>query len=244
MLKNLKILISSYGVIKGFLVYSSLKFNKSGKLSLPNLKYPIYFRSKTIDEYTIIEIFGLNCYDLNLLFTPSFIIDGGANIGLSTIFFANKYPNCKIVAVEPETNNYNLLIKNIKNYKNVKPLKSAIWSNNAFLEIKDKGYGLRGFIVEETSTQTKESFKAISIDEINSKNQIIDVLKLDIEGSEKYVFKDNYQKWIPKVRVIIIELHDEIVENCSKVVLEAISKYNFSQYQEGENLVFINKDLI
>ncbi len=27
------------------------------------------------------------------------------------------------------------------------------------------------------------------------------------------------------------------------VVME-LSKYNFSQYQEGENLVFINKDLI
>lgn len=243
MLKNLVILSKRFGIASGFLTYCSLKFNKSGRIAIPNLKYPICFRSKTIDEFTIIEIFGLNCYDIDLPFTPKYIIDGGANIGLSSVYFANKYPKCKIIAVEPEIENYSLLVKNIENYGNVSALHSAIWKNNDLLEVKDKGYGLRGFMVEENVQESETSIKAVSINEINSDNQIIDILKLDIEGSEKFVFEQNYQKWLPNTRCIIIELHDEMVENCSKIVQETIAKYNFKQYEKDENIIFINMDL-
>ena len=244
MLNNLVILTKSYGALLGIKTYFLLKFNRTGSLMLPKLKRPIIFRPKTIDEYTIIEIFGLNCYDIDLPFTPKFIIDGGANIGLSSVYFAAKYPKCNIIAVEPEIDNYNLLVKNTKDYANIIPLHKAIWKNNNLLEVKDKGYGLRGFIVEETSQITETSIQAVSIDEINSENEIIDILKLDIEGSEKIVFKQNFQKWLPITRCIIIELHDEMVDNCSNIVQDAISKYNFRQYVKEENIVFINMDLI
>ncbi len=210
---------------------------------IPNLKYPISFRPKTIDEFTIIEIFGLNCYEIDLPFTPKFIIDGGANIGLSSVYFANKFPKCHIIAVEPEISNYNLLVKNTKNYVNVSTLHNAIWKNSDLLEVKDKGYGLRGFIVEETSKETATSIKAVSINEVNIDNQIIDILKLDVEGSEKFIFEQNYEKWLPNTRCIIIELHDEMVENCSKMVQKTIAKYNFYQYEKEENIVFINMNL-
>ena len=41
-------------------------------------------------------------------------IDAGANIGLTSIYFANKFPNAKIVALEPEIDNYIILQKNIQ----------------------------------------------------------------------------------------------------------------------------------
>ena len=44
----------------------------------------------------------------------SFIIDAGAYIGSSAIFFAEKFPNATIVAVEPEIGNYAMLLKNIE----------------------------------------------------------------------------------------------------------------------------------
>ena len=231
-------------MVPGFFTYCSLKYNKSGKIKIPKIKFPIFFRPKSIDEYTIIEIFGLKCYDLDLPFDPKFIIDGGANIGLSSVYFANKYPESQIVAVEPETSNFDLLLKNIKNYNNIKANKCAIWNKNILLEIKDNGFGLRGFMVEETPIESNTSINGVTIDDVNSKGQIIDILKLDIEGSEKFVFEKNYKKWLPNTRCIIIELHDDMVEGSSESVYQTIAKYNFRKYQKGENKIFINKELI
>ena len=66
----------------------------------------------------------------------------------------------------------------------------------------------------------------------------IDILKLDVEGAEKEIFSSNYEDWLPKTKVLIIELHDRMRKGCSKVVFSAISEYNFSLDISGENLVF------
>lgn len=244
MLDNLKILSKRYGAAKGLNTYCNMKFNTSGKLKIPNVKHPIHFKPKSIDVYTIIEIFGLDCYNLSLNFTPRLIIDAGANIGLASVYLANKYPEAKIIAIEPESNNYKQLLDNIKPYKNIKSLQSAIWNKSCFVEIKDNGFGTRGFMIEESTEDNPNSFKAISIDDLIEDNQNIDILKIDIEGGEKYLFEKNYENWLPKTKCIIVEFHENMIEGSSKPVLEAIKKYNFSSYQKEENTIFINEDLL
>jgi hypothetical protein len=70
----------------------------------------------------------------------------------------------------------------------------------------------------------------------------IDILKVDIEGSEKEVFELNYENWLPKCKAIVIELHDNMKQGTSKSVFKAISQYNFSFEMQDENLIFINLD--
>jgi hypothetical protein len=72
----------------------------------------------------------------------------------------------------------------------------------------------------------------------------IDVLKLDIEGAEKNVFGKDFEKWLPKAKVLIIEFHDRMVEGCSSTVLKALSHYNFRSEVKGENTIFYNKKFI
>jgi len=233
-----------YGLFEAIKVYFKLKYCVKGILKLPNIKHPFYYRPKTLDSYTIQEIFGKNEYDFELPFIPKYIIDGGANIGLTSIFFANKYLDSKIIAIEPEENNFNLLKRNTIKYKNISIVKNAIWKKNAIVEVKDRGFGIRGFIVEEVTTETPESFHCISILELLPENKIIDILKLDVEGSEKFIFEDNYEEWLPNVKCLIIELHDRMIEGSSLSVFKAISNYNFSVSIIGENLVFINERLV
>ena len=68
----------------------------------------------------------------------------------------------------------------------------------------------------------------------------IDILKLDIEGSEKEVFSAGFENWMPKTKVIIIELHDAMKPGCSRAVFAAVNKYNFSFNIKGENIIFTN----
>ena len=72
----------------------------------------------------------------------------------------------------------------------------------------------------------------------------IDILKLDIEGSEKELFETNFEDWLPKTKILIIELHDAMKTGCSKSVFNAISKYDFSFSIKGENIIFTNNAII
>lgn len=176
---------------------------------------------------------------------PASIIDGGGNIGLTAVFFANNFPSAKIVTVEPDTDNFKLLEANCLPYENITPVKAGIWSHPAQLKVVDKGFGNNAFTVQEVDVNTAGSITALGIEDIRQKEKwdTIDVVKLDIEGSEKQVFEKNYESWLPKTRILFIELHDRMVPGSSKAVFAAVSKYDFTCVIAGENLLFVNKAL-
>lgn len=212
----------------------------TASLKIRGIKHRIFLRSGTSDFKLFRNIFIDEEYDIPLPFTPRTIIDGGGNIGLAAILFANKYPNAKIVTIEPESSNFTILQKNISPYANITALKAGIWSKSSFLNITNPGSGKWAFIIEETNEPGQNSIKGISINDIITecgwKNA--DVIKLDIEGSEKEVF-DNFGPWLNTAKAVIIETHDWIKANCSKAVEKAISNYNFKTSQKGENTVYI-----
>ena len=71
---------------------------------------------------------------------------------------------------------------------------------------------------------------------------IIDILKIDIERSEKKIFADsNVHNWLNKVKVLIIELHDRYKKGGSYYFFKAISKYYWHFTFRGENLIFIRE---
>ena len=65
----------------------------------------------------------------------------------------------------------------------------------------------------------------------------IDILKMDIEGAEKEIFEFGYANWIPKVKVMIVELHDRYKEGCSKAFFKTMGEYEFSSRIRGENII-------
>jgi len=238
-----------FGLITGIQLYYKLKTNNTDDILLKTINYSFSLRSKTSDIPTFHQIFTNREYDFDLNFNPKIIIDAGANIGLSAIFYANKYPASKIICIEPEQSNYNLLKKNTRNYDNIITLNNALSNlSNQDLAIIDNGYGNWGFMTEPIVNGIKgitPNVKSISINEIMNKYdfEIIDIVKIDIEGSEKEVFEKNSENWLPNTRCLIIELHDRMKKGCSKSFFSAISKHDFSFSHRGENLVFINNKL-
>ncbi|MDP9230281.1 MAG: FkbM family methyltransferase, partial [Bacteroidota bacterium] len=69
-----------------------------------------------------------------------------------------------------------------------------------------------------------------------------DIVKLDVEGSEKEIFSDNYQNWLSRTKTLIVELHDRMKKGCSKAVFSALNHYNFSVSIAKKNLFFKNED--
>ncbi len=201
---------------------------------------PIHIRKNTSDTSVFDQVMLAREYDIPLPFTPRTIVDCGANIGLTTVYWKNRFPDAQIVCIEPETSNYELLVKNTVAYKDVTAVKAGLWPRSAYLTIENPDGANYGFRVMESEQETPDSIRAVTVGWIMEDFGFegIDILKIDIEGSEKEVFSENHEAWLPKVKVLIVELHDRAKPGCAQAVLGALSKYRFNMEICGENLVF------
>lgn len=241
-------LAKTYGLVKGVLIYAKLKLGFTSGMHIPNILHPIYLRKGSSDIPAFQEIFSYKEYEIELDFIPKTIIDAGANVGLASIYFANKYPKATVIAIEPEKTNFDQLTRNTNLYKNIHVTRSAISRLSGItMNVVDTGGGNWAFRTEEIQSSnepTIDRVNTITISDLVKQFNLhfIDILKIDIEGAEAQLFESGYEEWLPLTRCLIIELHDRFVPGCSKNVFTAISKYNFSYSQNGENLVFVNKD--
>ena len=246
--------LKKFGFIRGIIQIVRLRvFPGRGLIyvSIPKITHPVIIRGRTTDVYIFEKIFILEDYNIPQLnnFHANFIIDGGAYVGYSSIFFANKFPDSTVVAVEPEKSNFSMLEKNTSQYKNIKRINAGIWNKNTFLLIKDlknddMGVLHYAFIVEEVDKEEANSVKAITISDIlkEYKQDEIDILKLDIEGAEKDVFSTNFSDWLSRTKMIFIELHDFNKEGCTEKVYSATNRFNFTEIlRDEENIYFLRK---
>lgn len=159
----------------------------------------------------------------------STILDFGANIGLSAMYFAEKNPQAKIEAYEPDPLLFDILKRNIKNnhYENVNLHNLAVWKNDGILDFYAEG-GDGGFIDHKHIKEDKTiPIQAIAVEKILSQHEHISFLKMDIEGAEKEIFY-NMQPYLKKVDYIFIEYHSRQNEkhNLGQIV-SALEKNGF-----------------
>lgn len=249
-IENYSPYISKFGLSKGPKIAKSLfpkrHNNEVISVKIPQVDTSIYIRLGTSDVSNFHENFMSLEFPLPDYLSPQLIIDAGANAGYATLFLMNKFKQAKIISIEPDESNFEMLTMNCKSYSNFEGIKSAIWINDSFVKITNPESGHTGFRVEETTEKDKNSFPSITIQSIltNSGFDRIGILKLDIEGTEKELFEDNYKKWIDKVDVLIIELHDRFKPGCGLAFYSAIDSCDFIQYSQGENLVYIRKEIL
>lgn len=164
------------------------------------------------------------------------IVDAGAYIGTSSIRFSQIFKQNKIIAIEPFEENYNIMTKNIGNYKNIIPINSALVSKNFEDEVylyKSKTGAWGNNILK--NTHDKRNLKVIkNISKINLEDLIriykkkIFILKLDIEGSEKMII-ENDKDILNDIDIIILELHSKIHRDIDQIFFSfASNRYNFS----------------
>ena len=219
--------------------------------------FSIKIRNK-FDIITIFEIFAQDFYnvknlnisdEINLIIskfkknklTP-LIIDCGANIGCSGIYFEKMIENCHVINIEPEEKNFSLLQLNC-NSKIYKNINSAVSSKIMKFSIENLSNDDRAFRIKENQEGNKNT---VTINEIllnKDKKLKPFLIKFDIEGFEKDVFRENLD-WMDEFKIIIIEIHDWMLpgENCSENFFKAISNMKKDLIISGENLILINNN--
>jgi FkbM family methyltransferase len=206
------------------------------KTNIAGMEYPLYVRIGTTDISVLRQVLVEKHYDFPVSVQPKVIIDAGANIGLSAVFFANKYPESIIIAVEPEASNFQLLQKNVSPYPRIKPLNAALWRENGQISLIDPKYGHHGFQTVE-KTENGPMVQAVTVDALMTMMglEFVDILKIDIEGSEKEVFESS-EKWIDRIGMIMAELHDILKPGCTVAFQEATTSFQKESFN-GETVV-------
>lgn len=176
------------------------------------------------------EIFIQKIYQFKTPKTSPYIIDGGANIGLATIYLKLLFPSSKIVAFEPDSEIFGILKNNLQayNFDDIELVQKGLWDTNGRLSFMSEGAD-GGLIAEVNKTVlATESIEVISLRPYL--NKTVDFLKLDIEGAETIVLKD-IEEDLDRVQRIFIEYHSFVNQPQSlNEIISILTKANFRLY--------------
>jgi FkbM family methyltransferase len=144
------------------------------------------------------------------------IIDAGANIGCTSLWFASYFPNAVIYAIEADASNFRYLEKNIRENKlsqSVLIYFNALWKDNSVLNISNslrvgKEDSRRIILGNE---ENDNSVKGITLSDLNELvcGRRIDISKMDIEGAESELFPDleHAKVFLDSIDILAVELH-------------------------------------
>lgn len=168
----------------------------------------IYYTDPLELLHALKEIFIDEVYAINLPAQP-FIIDCGANIGMSVIYLKEKFKDAKIIAFEPDSSSFDLLKKNIQSFglQNVTARNEAVWIADTQLNFSNEGTMASKIEAGQTTGQTVQAIRLK-----NLLNHKVDFLKIDIEGAEYAVLKD-IQDDLPVVQNMFVEYHGKFNQN-------------------------------
>jgi FkbM family methyltransferase len=200
-----------------------------------HLHFPVYCRPHTTDVNVFNQTLLRREYRcVDDVRDPALIIDCGANVGYSAVYFLSRYPRAYVIAVEPDPENFEMLQTNLQPFAGrYRAVRSAIWSHPATLALAE-GYLGAGQEwerqVRPAQPDDSNAFTATDVATLlrDSGFDRISILKMDIEGSEAEVFSQGYETWLPKVDNLVIELHGEV---CEAIFAKAIHAEDFQRSQ-------------
>lgn len=186
----------------------------------------IYYRSDIDYPILIREIFDEEIYKFESMKESPLIIDCGSNIGISVLYFKKLYPNAKIIAFEPDPDNYELLLKNIEanNLKDVTTYNLALSDKAGQIDLfyeSDKSSTIGNTISLQWGDRKDFIKLSVKADKLSAyiTDKDIDFLKLDVEGVEYQVFQD-IKGFLSRVENLAFEYHHTNA-------IDDMEKYNF-----------------
>ena len=214
-------------------------------------RFNVIYHNK--QEYHTIkrEIWGQNIYYFKSSNPSPFIIDIGAHIGLSVLYFKQLYENSTILAFEPNPISFETLKQNIQinQLDNIIPINKAVCSQEGistfYIDNSKEEWQSNSSLLEHSWTG-KEKTKSIQIqctrlDSYVKDIPVIDMLKIDTEGSEETILK-SHKEILNKVKNIAVEYHP-IDKGKLKRILQILKPYfDIQIYHEGKAVKNIPND--
>lgn len=239
------------GILAGTRWYLLRGLNSRGRLRSRTvrvrprgIRHPLEIRMQTSSDPNVFDqIFRNREYEfLDRIQHARVIIDLGANVGFASALCLSQYLDAFVLSVEPDPENHQQCERNLRHYGNRSQLVlGGVWHSNGALTLS-RGTFRDG---REWATEVREARDGETGDvhawDIPSliamcPQPTVDLLKIDIEGSETALFSRNTE-WLDRVRNLSIELHGP---ECERVFRLALAPYEFDELRCGEYTVCLN----
>jgi FkbM family methyltransferase len=219
--------------------------------------HELLIRPTASDLFVISQVFGHREYEigqagqsaLNRLaaewrqkgFIPV-MVDAGANVGYSSIFLRDQYPDAIVIAIEPDRQAYEMLISNCAGLDQIMPVYGALWSQDGEVALVNNESPSWARAVSDG-----RGVPSVSLPGLLAKwprTELL-MLKMDIEGAELEATRD-CGKVLKDVPCIIVEPHDFMFpgRGCLTFVYSSFGERSIDSLVNGENLIFISSELL
>jgi len=197
-------------------------------------------------DYLHDAIFKVEEYRFSSRTRTPFILDCGANIGMSVLYFKTLYPQAKIIAFEPNPATFKLLELNVQqnNLRDVQLINAAVADSDGAMEfyINDDDVN---WSLSDTGIRNiyggPAGWKAISVPKVRLSSYItqpVDFMKLDIEGMEEIVVREIEQN-LDRIEEIRLEFHHHVANNDNDLdrLLALLSRHGFTFAYERDRKI-------
>lgn len=210
-------------------------------LTIPDLKHPFTIRNGTSDATEIIhtilrETYGPYSPPAGAAATT--IIDAGANLGDTAAWFATRYPQSRVISLEPDKENYAALVCNATPYGDrIVPLNVGLWPKSGPLRVVTSE-SRTAFSVVEAKPGEPFDCQAVSPMQLVKDYGMskIDLFKIDIEGSELQLFSaPDADDWLSITGTIMMEIHGPAE---TQAVETAVARHGYIKQMHREVIIF------
>lgn len=268
LLSRLPAYISTFGVLSGFKLAFQIErkhLTKSSDLKgyrVPGYSADIWLRETVSDHSIFWQCLVMQQYALDRFPHAArldeyyhaelragrqpVIVDCGGNIGLASLWFANRFPLARIVVVEPDSDNFAVLQRNLAHLRDrVRMVRGGVWPESGWLRIRNPESGSAAFQVERANERDPDAMRACTIDELcelGGGGGVL-VVKIDIEGAQAQLFQRN-TRWVSRVHLVTLELDDWLMpwQGTSRSFFSCLSQYPFEYLLGGES-IFCYQDM-
>lgn len=209
------------------------------QFQIGGLVYPISVRKGTSDATELIHSVVRNTY---AAYMPDqsvrVIIDAGANIGDSAVWYLSRFPAARVVAIEPDPDNFRMLALNSAPYGDrAVLLQAALWPRTCGLCLCSGSSASDVSVRPAADGETPNCRGLTPLDLLELiGEETIDIFKCDIEGAESELFSDNCDAWLRRTRSVYVDIHNGEAES---IVTIATRRNGFSQRRYRELHVFL-----
>lgn len=210
---------------------------------VPGTDRSVLLRLRTSDLWTFDGIFLRREYDVPLPEDTRLVVDAGANVGLAALYFAWRFPQARVLALEPDPENFTQLCRNVAGEDRIEPVRAALWGREGHVRLTDPGRGAWALRTEEAGGAGDRQrgaggdggpVRAVTLDGLLRERGLerVDVLKLDIEGAEREVLA-GASAWMDRVRAVVAELHESLAPGATAAFQAAVADLPF-RWARGE----------
>jgi FkbM family methyltransferase len=176
-------------------------------LDRPGLHLTIRNNPGDIDAFE--KIFVLCEYELPTKMEITSILDLGANIGLSACWFTRRFPEARIIAVEPDEANLAVLRKNMRNSDKIEARRAVVWNREGSFRISNPNDRPDSYRMAPCAADAPDAIEGLTVSGLCKRYGNFDIIKIDIEGAEEQVIGTEPQPWFANCKMIVAEFHSD-----------------------------------